>query len=164
MGTQALVLLAFNDASAPLGLAELRAATRLEDGELRRTLQSLACGRARVLQKLPRGRDVQDDDRFLFNSDFRNRLFRIKINQIQMRETQEEQSSTQERVFQDRQYQIDAAVVRIMKTRKTLTHNLLITELYDQLKFPVKVSWLGILPDLVIPSVKCKCSMLLEMT
>lgn len=161
---QALVLLAFNDASAPLGLAELRAATRLEDGELRRTLQSLACGRARVLQKLPRGRDVQDDDRFLFNSDFRNRLFRIKINQIQMRETQEEQSSTQERVFQDRQYQIDAAVVRIMKTRKTLTHNLLITELYDQLKFPVKVSWLGILPDLVIPSVKCKCSMLLEMT
>ena len=26
-----------------------------------------------------------------------------------------------------------------MKTRKTLTHNLLLTELYDQLKFPVKV-------------------------
>ena len=48
--------------------------------------------------------------------------------------------NTHERVFQDRQYQIDAAVVRIMKTRKTLTHNLLITELFDQLKFPVKVS------------------------
>ena len=47
--------------------------------------------------------------------------------------------NTHERVFQDRQYQIDAAIVRIMKTRKTLTHNLLITELYDQLKFPVKV-------------------------
>lgn len=48
--------------------------------------------------------------------------------------------NTHERVFQDRQYQIDAAVVRIMKTRKQLSHNLLITELYDQLKFPVKVS------------------------
>lgn len=47
--------------------------------------------------------------------------------------------STTERVFQDRQYQIDAAVVRIMKMRKTLSHNLLVSELYNQLKFPVKV-------------------------
>lgn len=51
----------------------------------------------------------------------------------------EEQVSTTERVFQDRQYQIDAAVVRIMKMRKTLSHNLLVSELYNQLKFPVKV-------------------------
>lgn len=51
----------------------------------------------------------------------------------------EEQVSTTERVFQDRQYQIDAAIVRIMKMRKTLGHNLLVSELYNQLKFPVKV-------------------------
>ena len=36
---------------------------------------------------------------------------------------------------------MDAAIVRIMKTRKSLTHNLLITELYQQLKFPVKVGF-----------------------
>lgn len=41
-------------------------------------------------------------------------------------------------MFQDRQYQIDAAIVRIMKMRKALTHTLLINELYEQLKFPVK--------------------------
>jgi cullin-4 len=52
----------------------------------------------------------------------------------------EEQKATEERVYQDRQYQIDAAVVRIMKMRKTLSHNLLISELYKQLSFPVKVS------------------------
>jgi hypothetical protein len=52
----------------------------------------------------------------------------------------EEQKATEERVFQDRQYQIDAAVVRIMKMRKTLSHNLLISELYKQLSFPVKVN------------------------
>lgn len=97
-----------------------------------------------VLQKTPRGRDVEDGDTFEWNAEFRNVLFRIKINQVQMKETKEEQNATQERVFQDRQYQIDAAIVRIMKMRKSLTHNLLISELYDQLKFPVKVSHLQI--------------------
>ncbi|XP_075233766.1 cullin 4 [Lycorma delicatula] len=134
---QALVLLLFND-SENLLLEDIRSATNIEDSELRRTLQSLACGKARVLTKTPRGRDVEDGDKFTFNADFTNKLFRIKINQIQMKETTEEQKATEECVFQDRQYKIDAAIVRIMKMRKTLSHNLLISELYDQLKFPAK--------------------------
>ncbi|XP_067136067.1 LOW QUALITY PROTEIN: cullin-4B [Centruroides vittatus] len=134
---QALVLLMFNDGDEFV-FEEIKQATAIEDGELRRTLQSLACGKVRVLQKNPRGKDIEDGDKFVYNSEFKHICFRIKINQIQMKETQEEQTATQERVFQDRQYQIDAAIVRIMKMRKALTHNLLITELYDQLKFPVK--------------------------
>ena len=54
------------------------------------------------------------------------------MNAIQLKETVEENVETVERVFQDRQYQIDAAIVRIMKTRKTLSHTLLITELFQQ--------------------------------
>ncbi|XP_059482651.1 cullin-4A [Neocloeon triangulifer] len=134
---QALVLLRFNH-SDEISVEELKAATNIEDGELRRTLQSLACGKARVLQKVPKGREVENGDKFSFNNEFTNKLFRIKINQIQLKETTEEQKATEERVFQDRQYQIDAAIVRIMKMRKTLSHNLLISELYNQLKFPVK--------------------------
>lgn len=83
---QALVLILFND-SDNISLEDIKAATNIEDGELRRTLQSLACGKARVLQKNPRGRDVADNDRFVFNAEFTNKLFRIKINQIQMKET-----------------------------------------------------------------------------
>uniref|UniRef100_G3PRL7 Cullin-4A n=1 Tax=Gasterosteus aculeatus aculeatus TaxID=481459 RepID=G3PRL7_GASAC len=134
---QTLVLLMFNEGEE-FSMDDIRAATGIEEEELRRTLQSLACGKARVLNKNPRGKDVEDGDRFNFNNDFKHKLFRIKINQIQMKETVEEQVSTTERVFQDRQYQIDAAVVRIMKMRKTLSHNLLVSELYNQLKFPVK--------------------------
>lgn len=134
---QTLVLLLFNTYDE-VAFEYIKAASNIEDGELRRTLQSLACGKARVLNKIPKGRDIEDNDKFRFNNEFTNKLFRIKINQIQMKETTEEQKATEERVFQDRQYQIDAAIVRIMKMRKTLSHNLLISELYLQLKFPVK--------------------------
>ncbi|XP_026704093.1 cullin-4B isoform X1 [Strix aluco] len=134
---QTLVLLMFNEGEE-FSLEEIKQATGIEDGELRRTLQSLACGKARVLTKSPKGKDVEDGDKFTCNDDFRHKLFRIKINQIQMKETVEEQASTTERVFQDRQYQIDAAIVRIMKMRKSLSHNLLVSEVYNQLKFPVK--------------------------
>lgn len=134
---QTLVLLMFNEGEE-FTLEEIKLATGIEDSELRRTLQSLACGKARVLTKIPKSKDVEDGDKFSCNDDFKHKLFRIKINQIQMKETVEEQASTTERVFQDRQYQIDAAIVRIMKMRKTLSHNLLMSEVYSQLKFPVK--------------------------
>ncbi|EXX79928.1 cullin CDC53 [Rhizophagus irregularis DAOM 197198w] len=68
------------------------------------------------------------------------KFFRIKVNAIQMKETLEENQETNERVFLDRQYQVDAALVRIMKMRKKLSHNELVSELLSQLKFKAQVS------------------------
>lgn len=59
----------------------------MEENELRRTLQSLACGKIRVLAKNPKGRDVLDTDSFVFDDKFEHKLFRIKINQVQWKET-----------------------------------------------------------------------------
>jgi hypothetical protein len=67
---------------------------------------------------------------------------------------EEENTKTKESVFQDRQFQIDAAIVRIMKTRKTLTHNQLMAELYQQLKFPLKVT-LTFLPQYMAYKYRC---------
>lgn len=91
--------------------------------------------------KSPKSKDVSDTDTFKFNEDFTASLTRIKINSIQLKETPEENISTNERIFQDRQFQVDAAVVRIMKTRKQLSHTLLISELFEQLKFAIKVNF-----------------------
>ncbi|KAI2798019.1 hypothetical protein RDWZM_000379 [Blomia tropicalis] len=108
-----------------------------DENELRRTLQSLACGKVRVLSKRPKGRDIEDDDSFVFNHDFQHKLMRIKINQVQWKESFEENVATQVRVTQDRQYQLDAALVRIMKSRKTMEHSALVTDVYDKINFPV---------------------------
>jgi len=134
---QTVVLLQFNDAET-LSYHDVLAATGIAPEELKVTLQSLACGKVRVLRKEPKGREVEEGDVFSFEKDFKQQLFRIKVNSIQMRETEQENEQTTERVFQDRQYQIDAAIVRVMKARKTLSHSLLISELFQQLKFPLK--------------------------
>jgi cullin-4 len=47
-----------------------------------------------VLVKEPKGREVEDGDSFRFNTDFSEKLYRIKINSIQMKETEEENKKT----------------------------------------------------------------------
>lgn len=88
-----------------------------------------------MLRKEPKGKEVEDGDVFAFNAEFKAPLVRLKINTIQVRETRVEAAATHERVMQDRQHQIDAALVRTMKTRKTLTVQALIGELLAQVRF-----------------------------
>ncbi|GAA5869095.1 hypothetical protein JCM8547_008696 [Rhodosporidiobolus lusitaniae] len=138
---QAVVLMLFNEVEGDgkLSVEEIGEATKLETKELKRTLQSLACGKVRVLVKHPKGRDVNPGDQFSFNQDFKDDHIRIKINQIQQKETVEENKSTTERVFTDRSSHLQLAIVRIMKARKTLKHQELVMEVISQIGQRFKV-------------------------
>lgn len=138
---QSVILLLFNDHDS-LTTSELFKLTNLESLELKRTLQSLSCSKTRILLKEPRVPQVEDSDVFSLNPNFSNPHYRIKVNSIQIKETPQEQIDTTEKVFQDRVYVIDAAIVRIMKTRQTLSHELLISELCNQLKFKTMVTYI----------------------
>jgi len=105
---------------------------------LKSILQSLSSGTTRILLKEPKNSEINESDIFKLNTIFQHKLYRIKINYNQMKETIEENQKTNQAIMQDRQYQIDAAVVRIMKTRKSLLHQQLVSELFKQLTFPVK--------------------------
>ena len=133
---QAIVLVLFNDIEegGNLSYKAIQDATGLVDAELERTLQSLACAKFRVLTKHPKGREVGHEDTFTVNLAFVDPKYRIKINQIQLKETKEENQETHERVHQDRQYETQAAIVRIMKSRKSMTHANLIAEVIEQTK------------------------------
>jgi cullin-4 len=131
---QAIVLLLFNEVEIDghLSYTDIASATGLVDAELQRTLQSLACAKFRILTKHPKGREVNPTDTFTVNMNFTDPKYRIKINQIQLKETKEENNETHERVYQDRQYETQAAIVRIMKSRKTLPHSQLVAEVIEQ--------------------------------
>ncbi|KAF8425169.1 Cullin family-domain-containing protein [Tirmania nivea] len=133
---QAVVLLLFNSIgpTQSLSYTSIMEASGLPDREINRTLQSLACGKFRVLVKTPRGKDVNKTDTFTLNNSFEDNKFRIKINQIQLKETKEENKETHERVAQDRQYETQAAIIRIMKSRKTIKHVELIQQTIEQTK------------------------------
>ena len=133
---QAVVMLYFNgtDPVESVSFSELQAATQLSDVELKRTLQSLACAKYRVLTKLPKGREVNVTDKFIVNLNFSDPKYRIKINQIQLKETREENKQTHERVATDRQFETQAAIVRIMKSKKRIKHALLVAEVIDATK------------------------------
>jgi len=134
---QAVVLMIFNEDSSGLTFLQIKDQTGIEDSELRRTLQSLSLGQYRVLRKERTGKEVEDSDVFHFNDNFETGLVRIKINQIQVKETEQEIDATNDRVLQDRQYQVDAAIVRVMKSRKNIQRQVLFSELAQQLRFAV---------------------------
>ncbi len=73
--------------STPIATCVYCICTLTDDDELRRTLQSLSLGKARVLIKVPKVKEVLNTDQFIFNKDFKHRLCRIKINQVQLKET-----------------------------------------------------------------------------
>ncbi|KAI8964120.1 Cullin-domain-containing protein [Daldinia sp. FL1419] len=135
---QAVVLTLFNQIEDKpegfLAYQQIAENTGLSGPDLDRTLQSLACGKTRVLTKHPKGRDINSTDTFTVNKAFSDPKYRVKINQIQLKETKEENQETHERVAQDRQFECQAAIVRIMKSRKTMTHVNLVTEVINQTK------------------------------
>ena len=133
---QAIVLLYFNNKSSQesISFTELAQATRLDSDELKRTLQSLACAKYRVLTKTPKGKDVDTTDTFAINLNFADPKYRIKINQIQLKETRAENKETHERVAADRQYETQAAIVRIMKSKQKIRHNDLMIAVIDATK------------------------------
>ena len=133
---QAVILLAFNDIplTGVLTFSDLLSSSGLPAEELKLTLQSLACGRTRILLKSPKGKEVSEGDKFQLNAGFSDPKFRVKINQIQHKETKKENKDTHEAVARDRKYETQAAIIRIMKGRKRVRHVELVQATIEQTK------------------------------
>ncbi|CAJ0909226.1 15863_t:CDS:2, partial [Entrophospora sp. SA101] len=126
---QMVVLLMFND------LLDGEGESDIPETDLKRNLQSLACAKYKILLKEPKSKEINNGDIFYYNADFTANYQRIKIQTVASKvETEGERKDTREKVEEARKHQTEAAIVRIMKDRKTMEHNNLVGEVSRQLQ------------------------------
>ncbi|KAF2134804.1 Cullin-domain-containing protein [Dothidotthia symphoricarpi CBS 119687] len=134
-----VILLLFNELSPGqyLSFEEIQAQTNIPRNDLIRNLQSLAVApKTRILVKEPMSKDVKPTDKFSFNEGFSGKFVKIKVGVVSSGnkvESDRERRETEKKNDDSRQFCIEAAVVRIMKQRKELSHQQLIIETLNQL-------------------------------
>ncbi|CDY51862.1 BnaC03g77140D [Brassica napus] len=128
VGLFADVLCAFNNTER-LTYQELLEQLNLSHEDLVRVLHSLSCAKYKFLKKEPASKTISTTDSFEFNSKFTDKMRRIKVPLPPV----DDRKKVVEDVDKDRHYAIDASLVRIMKSRKVLPHQQLVSECVEQL-------------------------------
>lgn len=134
---QMCVLMLFNNRDK-WTYEEIRSETDIPEKDLLRAIQSLAVGKLtqRILHKEPKNKEIEPSHVLTVNDQFTSKLFRVKIQTVAASkgEAEPERKETKAKVDEDRKHEIEAAIVRIMKARRKLQHNVLVTECTEQLK------------------------------
>lgn len=137
MPTYAAIIMLLFETRDLLTFEEIQELTQIPKNELIRHLLSISVApRTRLLKKLPMSKDINSDDKFQINENFESSSSRIKVLTVSLAtkvENDDERKETMENIKSARRFEIDAAIVRIMKSRKTLAHNELMAEIIKQL-------------------------------
>ncbi len=107
---------------------EILEKTCMNENYLKKVLHSLSCNKLKLLVKTPESNSISNQDTFRFFTDFHSPK---RLNVIPSPPFEE--VSVHKKVEEDRTHIIDAVVVRIMKTRRTLSHQELISSVVSQL-------------------------------
>jgi len=126
---QALILLLFTKDETH-DLQFIQNAIGLDPALTKKLLATLSISKYKILCKSGDAKTIEDDATFSPNDAFFGQHRKIKIPPPASEETH-----NKERVEEDRSIAIEAAIVRIMKMRKQLSHQQLVTEVLTQLSF-----------------------------
>ena len=127
---QMSILLLF-EKSDSLSYNELKNATKISDDQFPRHVQSLIDA---TLLKCST-KELTDESVIGLNMKYSNKRTKFRIAGTVQKETPQEVEQTHHAVEEDRKMYLQAAIVRIMKSRKVLKHNQLIQEVQNSFKF-----------------------------
>lgn len=125
MTTFQLIIMMSFESSDSYTLSSLQRNTQLEMKELKSVVQSLVDAKFLLLNDKD---SLSEDPVFFINLQYVNRRTKLKVSSLLQRETQQDIEQTHQLVLEDRKMFMQAAIVRVMKHRKTLKHNQLIEE------------------------------------
>ncbi|CAE7719990.1 CUL3A [Symbiodinium sp. CCMP2592] len=126
---QCLALVLFNKRQQ-VTLREICEATKLPEEESRRQVTSLTVSRHKVLLHDATGKDLGSETKLQVNDKFSNDKVKVAVSLIKKEEKAETTTLAEAPV--ERKHVIDAAIVRIMKSRNRLEHNSLLDEVFRQ--------------------------------
>lgn len=125
-------VLAFDEARE-LTFHEIKELTGIPDSDLRRHLQLIAVApRLRLLVKVPMTKDVRDDDKFRLNSGFKLPSVKVKVLTVLGSSSllsKKELAEVDRAIVEGRKLEVNAAIVRVMKSRRLVKHNELLADL-----------------------------------
>ena len=131
-----IILLAFNSKER-MTFKELANKTLIPDKELRKALLPLFSNSSqKILIKSTAASQIECEEIFSVNNSFTSLHRRVKVQKGCSKggEACADQKETVEKIEVDRKGELEAYIVRIMKSRKQVQHNQLVAELVEQVK------------------------------
>lgn len=129
---------------------EIKDLTGIPEMDLKRHLQSIAVApRLRLLIKRPMTKDVNETDTFELNENFKSPSIKVKVltvsassssssgsgsSKSKKSSNNEELEEIENSISEGRKHEINAAIVRILKSRQQITHSDLVSEILRQLQ------------------------------
>ncbi|KAF2221027.1 Cullin [Elsinoe ampelina] len=128
---QMAILLLFNNNDV-VSYDEMSEATKLSKETLDPSIAVMI--KARVIQPQPEGAGQESGTTYKLNLNFKNKKIKINLNIAIKAEQKQEVEDTHKTIEEDRKMLMQSAIVRIMKSRKTMKHSQLVSEVITQIK------------------------------
>eukprot|EP00486_Rosalina_sp_Unknown_P006483 CAMPEP_0201564684 /NCGR_PEP_ID=MMETSP0190_2-20130828/3211_1 /ASSEMBLY_ACC=CAM_ASM_000263 /TAXON_ID=37353 /ORGANISM="Rosalina sp." /LENGTH=104 /DNA_ID=CAMNT_0047981191 /DNA_START=376 /DNA_END=686 /DNA_ORIENTATION=+ len=93
--------------------------------ELEAAVLSMAHPKIKVMRKAPNSKDIADSHKFQINPGYTNPRAKVPIPTLSIK-ANKDPNKVDPAIFTLRRHQMDAAIVRIMKARKTMKHQELV--------------------------------------